>query len=202
MPMMIRISNRENETGTFESSLCSWINLGFIDYLQLKDNTHLLPFGHIKTCCYCPHSSCRTKRQRYLDRYKFYACFFWLECPQWHWRPQLNVMSKEAEIDQISYYKLENSYVRYFEQSSRSKQTIWLTANRSNLAVKYPISKSLSLTGYAGNQHDGTDVYRDYSLGLAFALTTSVKISAGIADRELKASDAEGNVFFNINGIF
>lgn len=70
------------------------------------------------------------------------------------------------------------------------------------VVTHYPLSESLSLTGYAGNQQDGSDVYRDYSVGLAFALTTSVNISAGIADRELKTSDAEGNVFFNINGIF
>jgi hypothetical protein len=70
------------------------------------------------------------------------------------------------------------------------------------LITRYPLNSSLSLTGYAGNKNDGTDEYRDYSVGLAYSLTKHVEISAGFADRELKKSDAEGNLFLNINGTF
>lgn len=70
------------------------------------------------------------------------------------------------------------------------------------VVTHYPLSDSLRVTGYAGNKNDGKYEYKDYSVGLAYSVNTSVEISAGYADRELKKSDAEGNLFLNINGTF
>jgi hypothetical protein len=74
--------------------------------------------------------------------------------------------------------------------------------DRIEFISNYPLNETLRLKGYASSQQDGKDQFKDYSVGIAYSFNSSLEISAGYADRELKKVETQSNVFVNISGVF